>query len=407
MLERMNLRGLRQIAEGAQQVLKNGLGTNSATPDRPDDKAQMQRGPLLVARDAIMRSATRLRRAPDDTARGALKSSAVLFPTGHTSSQRHPQITTLHSHCMASELASIGAKALEPIGKDVAVVLPTYHAEFSAPENRPVFENIMKSLAEVPVGHIIIGLDGGTEEHLDTLIGIVRDHGLEDRVTVHHNFGPGFEKLYAEIAELHPSIQTKGKGRNMFMSVAVAKALGATSAVFVDADIRTFDASYVTSLAQGVAKGGGIELDFCKAYYHRVTRDKANGRVKQNLVVPLISALEEVAMKQAVTSKDDEVAAGALRAVELMKFLKGFEYPISGEIGASVDHLGRAGFAMNWAVEINHLVDAWENARPLGEAPNIGQAPLGSGTFEHKHQSTGGNDKTAGLNNMCRHICDG
>lgn len=334
---------------------------------------------------------------PDELRAASAPSTAVkLFMDGHTSSQRHPQILTLHSFDASGSMQSVRAKALEPIGQSVAAVLPTFHSEFSDPENRPVFENILAAIKEVPVGNVIIGLDGGTPEHLRTLTGILRDHGLEDRATVHHNFGRGFEALYGEVAGLHPIIQTKGKGRNMFMSVQVAKALGATSAVFLDADIRTFDPSYLTNLAFGVAKGGGLELDFVKAYYHRVTREKANGRVKQNLVVPLLSALEDVA-----------VAKGATHAAELVRFLRGFEYPISGEIGASLEHLSRAGFAMNWAVEINHLVDAWENARPVGERPNIGQAPLGSGTFEHKHQSTGGDDKTKGLNNMCRHICDG
>lgn len=113
-------------------------------------------------------------------------------------------------------------------------------SEFTDPENRPVFENIIKELRGARyLSDIIIGVDGGKQQDVVLLQEIIADAGLQN-VLIQWNDGPHFSQLY-ELLESHGiDLRQSGKGRNVFLSFGVAMALSATSVGLIDADIRTF-----------------------------------------------------------------------------------------------------------------------------------------------------------------------
>jgi len=171
-----------------------------------------------------------------------------------------------------------------------------------------------------------------------------------------------------------------GKGRNMFLSFGISIALGAGSIGLIDADIRTFKRIQLDRLFYPVVV---LNYDFSKAYYSRIKDNRLYGRVKRLLLDPLLLAL-----KRKFTENKDQ------KMLNLIQFLLGFNYQLSGEVAFHVDLLKRMRFATNWGVEIFTLIEVYR------KASSCAQVMFSKNPFDHKHQDASPEDRTKGLNRM-------
>lgn len=258
--------------------------------------------------------------------------------------------------------------------------MPTLASEFTDPENRPVFENMLRQLRDISyLSTIIFGLDKGTQQEAFLLRDLLGSSGIR-HFLIQWNGGPGFTGIYEQLNQAGFAISQPGKGRNMFLSFGIAIALGAHSIGLLDADIRTFRRIQLDRLLYPVVVQN---YDFSKAYYARVSDRRVYGRVKRLLLDPLLLSL-----KRKFTESEDE------KMLRLIDFLLAFNYQLSGEVAFHVDLLKKMRFATNWGVEIFTLIEVYR------KASSAAQVMFSEAPFDHKHQDVSLEDKTRGLNRM-------
>ena len=260
------------------------------------------------------------------------------------------------------------------------LIIPALASEFTLPECRPVFENILCELKGARyLANIILGLDQATESDVDFLQRMIADVGL-DNVLVQWNDGPHFSGMYALLEEAGIDLSQRGKGRNLFMSFGVAIALGSTSVGILDADIKTFQRTQLDQLFFPVQVFG---YEFSKAYYVRSDGQQFFGRVKRLLVDPLL-----IALKRKFTDTGDE------KMLRLVDFLLLFHYQLSGEVVIDIELLKRMRYTLNWGVEILSLIEVYR------KATQIAQVQFTRRFFDHKHQKISVSDAEKGLHKM-------
>lgn len=268
--------------------------------------------------------------------------------------------------------------------KKPILVIPTLASEFTHPENRPVFENILKELKGATyLNDIIIGLDAATQEDVDLLKEIVSEIGLE-KVLIQWNDGPHFKRLYELLESSGIDLGERGKGRNVFMSFGVAIVLSASSVGLLDADIRTFRRTQLDRLFFPVEV---FKYQFSKAYYARSDGRQFFGRVKRLLVDPLL-----IALKRKFTDTGEE------KMLRIIDFLLLFNYQLSGEFVIDTELLQRIKYTLNWGVEILTLIEVYRKAN------QIAQVEFTKGYFDHKHQKISLSDADKGLHRMSTDI---
>lgn len=264
--------------------------------------------------------------------------------------------------------------------KKTVLIVPLLASEFSEPDRRPVFENILKQLKDTTyLSDIIFGLDRATEDEALLLRELIEEHKLKNYL-IQWNDGPGFKSIYDKLNDAGFNISEPGKGKNMFLSFGVAMALGAESVGVIDADIKTFKRTQLDRLFYPVV---ALNYDFSKAYYSRIMDKAIYGRVKRLLLDPLLLAL-----KRKFTETREE------KMLRLIDFLLGFNYQLSGEVVFHVDLLKKMRFATNWGVEIFTLIEVFR------KASSPAQVMFSKEPFDHKHQSVSKEDKAKGLNRM-------
>jgi len=268
--------------------------------------------------------------------------------------------------------------------KKPVLVIPALASEFTDPENRPVFENILRELKGATyLNDIIIGLDAATQEDVDLLKEIVSEIGLE-KVLIQWNDGPHFKRLYELLESAGIDLSERGKGRNVFMSFGVAIVLSATSVGLLDADIKTFKRTQLDRLFFPVEV---FNYQFSKAYYARSDGRQFFGRVKRLLVDPLL-----IALKRKFTDTGEE------KMLRVIDFLLLFNYQLSGEFVIDTELLQRIKYTFNWGVEILTLIEVYRKAN------QIAQVEFTKGYFDHKHQKISVADADKGLHRMSTDI---
>jgi glucosyl-3-phosphoglycerate synthase len=247
-----------------------------------------------------------------------------------------------------------------------------------------VFKNILKQLKEVTyLSNIIIGLDRATEEEAFFLRDMLKEIGLKNWI-IQWNDGEGFSGIYKKLAEAGFNIVQPGKGKNLFLSFGIAIALGAESVGVIDADIRTFKREQLDRLLYPVVV---LNYDFSKAYYARIANNTMYGRVKRLLLDPLLLSL-----KRKFTETKEE------KMLNLIEFLLGFNYQLSGEVAFHIDLLKKMRVATNWGIEIFTLIEVYR------KASSCAQVMFSEEPFDHKHQEISPEDHTKGLNKMATDI---
>jgi glucosyl-3-phosphoglycerate synthase len=147
--------------------------------------------------------------------------------------------------------------------KKTVLIVPLLASEYTDPANLPVFENILKQLADIRyLSSIIFGLDRASEKEALLLKNLIKEYGIRNHV-IQWNDGPGFSGIYEQLNEAGFNIQEPGKGKNMFLGFGIAIALGAESVGLIDADIRTFRRVQLERLLYPVVV---LNYDFSKAY---------------------------------------------------------------------------------------------------------------------------------------------
>ncbi len=264
--------------------------------------------------------------------------------------------------------------------KKAVLVMPLLASEYMDPENRPVFENILRQLRSASyLSRIILGLDQADTDDARELALLLDRYELKNCL-IQHNDGPGFSAIYEKLSQAGFNLAVRGKGRNMFLSFGIAIALGARSVGLLDADIRTFRREHLDRLFYPVQV---LNYQFSKAFYARLKDGQMYGRVKRLLLDPFL-----IALKRKFTDTKEE------KILRLVDYLLNFNYQLSGEVVFDVNLLKRMHFAMNWGVEIFTLIEVFR------KATNVAQVEISHGSFDHKHQSVSQADREKGLHKM-------
>ncbi|UCF86480.1 MAG: hypothetical protein JSV50_21420 [Desulfobacteraceae bacterium] len=264
--------------------------------------------------------------------------------------------------------------------KKTVLIIPLLASEYTDPDNLPVFQNILRQLRGVTyVSSIIFGLDRASEEDAFVLRDLIKSYGIRNSL-IQWNDGPGFSGIYRQLNDAGFNISEPGKGKNMFLGFGIAIALGAHSIGLIDADIRTFKRAQLDRLFYPVV---ALDYDFSKAFYARIMEREIYGRVKRLLLDPLLLSL-----KRKFTESRQE------KMLDLIEFLLGFNYQLSGEVAFHVDLLKRMRFATNWGVEIFTLIEVYR------KSSSTAQIMFSREPFDHKHQNVSTKDRSKGLNRM-------
>lgn len=268
--------------------------------------------------------------------------------------------------------------------KKPVLIIPALASEFTYPENRPIFENILKEIKGAAyLSNIILGLDAAAQKDVALLREIISDIGLNN-VFIQWNDGPHFSRLYELLQSTGIDLSQQGKGRNVFMSFGVAIVLSATSVGLLDADIKTFRRHQLDRLFFPVEV---FNYQFAKAYYARSDGKQLFGRVKRLLVDPLL-----IALKRKFTDTGEE------KMLRIIDFLLLFNYQLSGEMVIDIDLLKRMKYTLGWGVEILTLIEVYRKAN------QIAQVEFAKGFFDHKHQKISASDPSKGLHRMSTDI---
>ena len=264
--------------------------------------------------------------------------------------------------------------------KKTILVIPLLASEFTALENRPVFENILSQLSHVRyLYQIIFGLDQASEDDALLLRDLLKQYKVNNYI-IQWNDGPIFSQIYKVLNEAGFVFLEPGKGKNIFLSFGIALALGAKVVGVLDADIRSFERDQINSLFYPVVVN---DYDFSKAYYNRISGDRLYGRVKRLLLDPLLIALRKKISEPKY-----------YKILGVIDFLMKFNYQLSGEVAFNSDVLKKMHFATNWGAEIFTLIEIYH------KATSVAQVMFSQKPFDHKHQEVSESDETKGLNRM-------
>ena len=297
--------------------------------------------------------------------------------------QTMTNVTTLH--ILSADTVHLRAEIKKQSARrKAALVVPCLASEFTDPQNRPVFQKIISELSKVDyLEWIIFGLDQATAEQALMARDLMDQAGLTNYL-IQWNDGPEFGRIYDLMGRAQLEIDKPGKGRNVFLSMGLALALGADCVGLIDADIKTFTRSQLDRLFYPVMV---LDHDFTKAYYSRVHDHKLYGRIKRLLVDPLLLTLK----RKFSYSKEDKF-------IRIIDYLLSFRYQLSGEVAFDSRLLRRMRFATNWGLEIYTLIEAFRKAN------SICQVQFSADVFDHKHQQIEINQPDCGLHGMAREI---
>ncbi|MFH1057697.1 MAG: hypothetical protein V1797_03325 [Pseudomonadota bacterium] len=292
--------------------------------------------------------------------------------------QTHSRVTTYY--LLEEHQDLLGRLVHAGRWKKPVLIVPALASEFTHPENRPVFENIVTELAGADyLAHVIFGLDAATEEDVRLCKRILDAAGLKNYV-IQWNDGPAMSAIYDQLGNAGFDLSRRGKGRNVFLGFGVAIALGATAVGLLDADIKTFKRRQLDRLFFPVLVHNH---PFAKAYYARWDGNRMFGRVKRLLLDPLL-----ISLKRKFTDSNNE------KMLRLVDFLLSFDYQLSGEVVMDMWLLKKMRYALDWGVEIFTLIEVFR------KSPQVAQVEFTRHGFDHKHQRVSTDDPGAGLHRM-------
>lgn len=255
--------------------------------------------------------------------------------------------------------------------KHAAVVLPMLHAEME----RPALLGIRQGLARTAYLHeLVIPVTAATIEQVDEVRRFFRD--MPYPVHVLWCEGPEVRETLARLAERGLDLTAfRGKGLAVWLGFGAASESNQAFAVH-DADIERYDPKVVHRLLLPVLLDE-MDFHFAKGYYARLTEERMYGRAVRLFVWPFLDALQRALPVPS----------------PFLAFLRGFRYPLSGEMALTADLARNLRVPTDWGLELGVLGEVYRNSAPK----RICQVDLG--VYSHKHKPVGqGHDE--GLQKM-------
>ena len=284
--------------------------------------------------------------------------------------QRGP-ITTLHRLTADANAEATSSVSDPRIGKGVALLLPCLITEFDS----PVLTEMVSQISRLEwLGRVIVGIDGASKNSFAEAQQLLSS--LPQEITVVWNDSPAMKAFESSVG-VDPEA---GKGSNLWRCIGVVAAFGGIETVVVhDADISTYESSFVARLAHPIVDER-LGFDFVKGFYPRFDRHGLNGRVTRLLVGPLLESL-----------------ASSTPASSDISYLQSFRYPLAGEFAVRVATATSFAVPAHWGVDISLLLAA------RAASCRVAQTDL-TDKYDHKHQSLSVEHPESGLHRMARDI---
>jgi glucosyl-3-phosphoglycerate synthase len=290
---------------------------------------------------------------------------------------QHDLITTIHD-LRTGQIDRLEAMLREATRQSkIGLVLPVTASDMRAEP----FDRIVKHLADADyVGTIAVTL-GVAPDEADYAETIAKIAPLGDRAKVLWTDGPKIQALYNELIDEGIALATPGKGRSVWTAFGYLLAdPDVDTFVLHDCDIVDYDRLLLARLCLPMVHPG-LDFEFCKAYYARVT-DRMHGRVVRLLVWPLVRALMQT-----------------FPSSLFVRFLGNFRYPLSGEFSLTRNLARTNRIPSDWGLEVGTLAEVFRNT----SLKRICQTDL-CRLYEHKHQALSLDDKNSGLIKMAGDI---
>lgn len=260
--------------------------------------------------------------------------------------------------------------------RPVGLVLPALYSEF---EN-PAIHRILDELRRVQwLRRIVLVLSRADQAQYEHVCGFF--DGFPAETAVLWREGPQVQDLFAELDAAGLPAAIPGKGRACWLGTGYLLAKGDCDVIaFQDCDVKTFHRRMLTRLVYPLVDPG-FSFEFAKGYYPRFT-ERLNGRLTRLMLGPLVNALSQ---------------GGA--ASDFLRFLSGFRYGLSGEIGMDFRLARDMQLSPDWGLEISTLAEVHQRV----PASRVCQVDL-SDCYDHKHQPVSAADPQAGLHKMAREV---
>ena len=256
-----------------------------------------------------------------------------------------------------------------------AVLLPMLAEEM----DRPSLLGIRAGLAKADfLNEVVIALGTTREEDVKRATDFFSD--LSVKTTLLWCEGPEVQEALQRLADRGFDLtRFSGKGLAVWLGLGVASE-GNYAIALHDADIEGYDPKIIHRLLLPIVVPE-MDFFFAKGYYARLTEEQMYGRVTRLFLWPFLDALEVSLDKRS----------------PLLRFLRSFRYPLSGEMGITSDLARNIRIPTDWGLEVGVLGEVYRNAAPK----RLCQVDLG--TYSHKHSPIGG-DKSEGLQRMALDI---
>lgn len=259
--------------------------------------------------------------------------------------------------------------------RPAALVLPMLYAEMERPALLGIRQGLLKASY---LNEVVVALTAENAEQVERVERFFAD--LPAPVTVVWCEGPTATEAVARLADRGFDVRSfSGKGLAVWMGLGVASEDN-YAVVLHDADVDGYDPKIVHRLLVPIVVPE-MDFFFAKGYYARLTGEKMYGRVTRLFLWPLLDAL---AMSLPVHSP-------------LLRHLRSFRYPLSGEMAMTGDLARNIRVPTDWGLEIGILGEVYRNASPKRTC----QVDLG--LYSHKHNGLGA-DKGEGLQRMALDI---
>lgn len=267
-------------------------------------------------------------------------------------------ITTLHDMQIDHERLKSLLEDLV-VERPASLVIPVLYGEL----RRLTLPNIIKELNKSTyLSEVIIALSAENEHDYQSAVNFFQELDMPHLVVWCN--GPRINAVIDELRERELDITAiKGKGRDMWIALGIAS-LNSYAIIMHDADIKTYTESIPARLLYPIVDSK-LDFFFSKGYYARIGESSMYGRVFRLFVHPLLDALIE---------KEDS---------SILRYLKAFRYPLSGEVAMTSDMAMNIRISGDWGLELSMLTEVFRNAR----FKRICQVDLGF--YEHKHQEVG------------------
>lgn len=290
---------------------------------------------------------------------------------------QHELITTIHD-LRTGQIDRLEAMLREATRQSkIGLVLPVTASDMRA---QP-FDRIVKQLADADYVDTIAVTLGVAPDEADYAETIAKVAPLGDRAKVLWTDGPKIQALYNELIDEGIALTTPGKGRSVWTAFGYLLAdPDIDTFVLHDCDIVDYDRLLLARLCLPMVHPG-LDFEFCKAYYARVT-DRMHGRVVRLLVWPLVRALMQT-----------------FPSSRFVSFLGNFRYPLSGEFSLTRNLARTNRIPSDWGLEVGTLAEVFRNT----SLKRICQTDL-CRLYEHKHQALSLEDKNSGLIKMAGDI---